>query len=310
MEPYFTSEGNRPDLAAIEAVKPEGYIADQIFPVVPVADMSGTVYYATINADSAAQTNRVDGVAPSTTQIADSSTTYTAAERIKRYSITPKEAKQMGGIEKADMVGAKASKRSIFTSIEAEVAALVLKSAGDADDTFDAAKVHTVIQDAIDGIEQYEGMTSLITSTKTAKAMIQSLLADGTQGKVLARIVSGASPSAAITGLNFNAWVDALAMYLGVDKVLLGTSRIWNAGANAGRFAIARLDDGMDPLSHKYMPVLGKRFQYLQDGENPFSIETVADRVAKNNHYDAQVLDDVVVLNSGAIYVFDGVQDA
>lgn len=308
MNPYYTQEGDRPDLAAIEAVKPEGFIADMIYPVVPVADQGGTIYYATINADAAAQTGRVAGVAPDNTQISDSSTTFSVAERIKRYSITPAEAKQMGGIEKADEVGAKASKRSVFTAIESEVATAVL--GGTADDTFDPAKIHSVIQDAIDAIEQYEGITTLVTSTKTAKAMVQNLLSDSTQGKVLARIVSGASPSVAITGLNFNAWIDALAMYLGVDKVLLGTSRIWNAGTNQGRFALARLDDGMDPLSHKYLPVLGKRFQYLQDGNNPFHIETVANNDTKNNHYDCDVWDDIVTLNSGALYLFDGVQDA
>jgi hypothetical protein len=308
MEPYYTQTGSRPDLAAIEAVKPEGFIADSIYPVVPVTEKAGSVAYATINADVSAQTGRDAGVAPTNTQVSNSATTFAAAEIIKRYSITPDEAKQMGGIEKADQVGAKASKRSVFTAIEETVCTAVL--GGTADNTFDPAKIHTVIQDAIDTIEQYEGVTTLITSTKTAKAMVQGLLGDGTQGKVLARIVSGASPQVAVTGLNFNAWLDALAMYLGVDKVLLGTSRIWNAAAVRGRFAIGRLDDGMDPLSHKYMPVLGKRFQFLQDGTNPFSIESYANRDTHNNNYDASVWTEVKTLNAGALYVFDGVQDA
>ena len=308
MDPYYTQDGNRPDLASIEAVKPEGYIADMILPVVPVADLGGKVFYATVNADSAAQTDRTDGVAPTTTQIANSSADYSVSERMKRYSITPKEAKQMGGIEKADQVGAKASKRSVFTSIETEVCTSIL--GGSVNETFDAEKIHTQVQDAVDAIEMYEGVTTLITSTKTAKAMVQGLLANATQGKVLSRIVSGTSPSVSITGLNFQAWVDALAMNFGVDKVLLGTSRIWNATAVRGRFAIARLDDGTDPLSHKYLPVLGKRFQYLQDGGNPWNIQAYADRNTHNNHYDAQVLDDVLILNSGALRLFGGVQDA
>lgn len=308
MDPYYTSEGRRDDLAALEVVKPEGYIADEIFPVVPVAEKTGVVYYATVNADSAAQTGRSAGAAPTGTQISDSNTTFTCAERIKRYSITPDEAKTMGGIAKADEVGGKASKRSIHRSIETSVATIVVGGAADA--TFDPAKIHTAVQDAIDTMDLYEGDTTLITSTKTAKAMIQGLLADRTQGKVIARIVSGASPAIAMTGLNFKAWVDALAMYLGIDKVLLGASSVWNAGDNAGKFAIAKLDNSGDPMAHKSMAVLGKRFQFMQDGSNPFYIESIPDRLTKNSHYDASVWDNVKLLNEGALYVFGGVQDA
>lgn len=308
MDPYYTQSGSRTDLAQIEAVKPEGYIADQVFPVVPVAEKAGSVAYATIVADAAAQTGRSAGVAPTSTQLANSATTYSAAEIIKRYSITPDEVKQMGGIENADMVGAKASKRSVFTAIEEAVAAATLGVAVSA--TFDPAKVQTEVQDAVDAIEQYEGVLTLVTSTKTVKAMIQAMLADNTVGPALARIVSGASPQVSMTGLNFKAWLDALAMLFGVDKVLLGTSRIWNASAIRGRFALAKLDDGMDPLSHKYLPVLGKRFQFLQDGTNPFSIETYANRDTHNNNYDASVWQEIKTLNSGALYVFSGVQDA
>lgn len=308
MDPYYTESGSRPDLADLEVVKPEGFIADQIYPTVPVMEKAGSVAYATVNADSAAQTGRSAGAAPTSTQISNSATTYSAAEIIKRYSITPDEAKQMGGIAKADEVGAKAAKRSVFTAIEEAVASAVLGATVRA--TFDPAKIHTTIQTAVDAVEQYEGTTALVTSTKTAKAMIQGLLGDSTQGKVLARIVSGASPTIAVTGLNFKAWIDALAMYLGVDKVLLGQSRIWNAAAIKGRFAIARLDEGVDPLSHKYLPVLGKRFQFLQDGKQPFSIEAYANRDTHNNNYDASVWQEVKTLNSGALYLFDGVADA
>lgn len=310
MYPYYTREDIRDDLAALPVVTPEGFIADRIFPVVPVADKSGTVYYATTTADSAAQTGRSAGVAPTGTQISDSSTTFTCVERIKRYSITPDEAKQMGGIDKADEVGAKAAKRSVLRAIETSVCAVTLNTSGNADATFDAAKIHSQVQDAIDAMELFEGSVSLVTSTKTAKALVQSLLADSTSGKVLARIVSGASPQTAVTGLNFNAWMDALAMYFGVDQVLLGHSTVWNVGAAKGRFAIAKLDDGSDPLAHKYRAVIGKRFQFLRDGSNPFYVESVPDTNAKNNHYDASVWDNVVTLNSGAKYVFGGVQDA
>jgi hypothetical protein len=308
MDPYYTTTGQRDDLAAIPVVIPEGYIADRIYPIVPAFEKAGSVAYATVNADSAAETGRVAGAAPSATQIANSATTFAAVEYIKRYSVTPDEAKQMGNIANADEVGAKAAKRSIHRAIESAVATLVLTPAATA--TFDSAKVQTQVQDAIDAMELYEGRTSLVTSTKTMRALIQSLLSDSSTSKVISRIVSGSSPSVAVTGLSFQSWVDAIAMYFGIDQVLLGHSTIWNAGANAGKFVIAKLDDGTDPLSHKYVPVLGKRFQFLRDGTNPFYVETVADYVAKNNHYDASVWFELKTLNSGAMYRFGGVQDA
>jgi len=308
MNPYYTETGSRDDLAALEVVVPEGYIADSIFPLVPAFEKAGSVAYATVNADVVAQDDRAVGAAPTNTQVANSATTFAATEKIKRYSVTPDEAKQMGGIENADAIGAKAAKRSVLRNIEARVAALTLGGAASA--SWDPAKFHTTAQTAIDALELYEGRLTLITSTMTAKAMVQSLLADATQGKVISRLISGTSPAIAATGLNFSAWRDALALYLGVDSVLLGHSSVWNAGANKGKFAIAKLDDSSDPLSHKYIPVLGKRFQFLRDGGSPWYVESIADRLTKNNHYDASVWDEIKVLNAGIIYRFDGVADA
>jgi len=308
MDPYYTSTGQRDDLAALPVVIPEGYIADRIFPVVPAFEKAGSVAYATVNADAAAETSRVAGAAPNKTQIANSATTFAAVEYIKRYSVTPDEAKQMGGIANADEVGAKAAKRSIHRAIESAVATLVLTPAASA--SFDPPKAVTQVQTALDAMELYEGRSTIITSTKTAKAMYQAFMGEGKVAAALSRIVSGTSPSVAMTGLSFQAWIDAMALYLGVEQFLLGHSSLWNAGDNAGKFVVAKLDDGLDPLSHKYIPVLGKRFQFLRDGSQPFYVESVADYVAKNNHYDASVWMDIKTLNAGAMYRFGGVQDS
>ena len=302
---YYTQTGERPDLAALEVNTPEGYIGSKILPTVPVADKSGTIYYATVTADSAAQTNRSVGAAPGNTQISDSNTTYTAAEAIKRGSVTPDEAKQMGGIEKSDMVGAKWAKRQVMNYLEGDIRTLVL--GGTADNSFDPAKVQTDVQDAIQDIRLYSGKTSLITSTWTLKAMMQNLLADAAYGPALARLVVGSSGVEAVRGLSLEAWKQSLAIFFGVDQVLAGDDAIWNAAAVSGRFAIAKLDDGMDELSHKYNPVLGKVFQFMPDGKNPWVIESIADRLTKNNHYDATLWYDAVILNAGAFYLFDGV---
>ncbi len=304
---YYTQTGERPDLAAIEANAPEGYIGDKILPVVPVADKSGTVYYATVKADAAAQTGRSSGAAPMATAISASSTTFTAAEAVKRGTITPDEAKQMGGIEKADMVGAKWAKRQVLNYRETDISALVLAAGDAADGNFDPAKVQTQVQTALQAVRLYEGKSSIIGATITLKGMLQQILADSVHGPALARLVTGTSGVDAVRGLSLSSWMQGLALWFGVDQVLNGDDTVWGRTAIAGRFAVAKLDDGTDELSHKWRPVLGKTFQFMPDGKTGWVIQSVADRVNVNNLYDAYQWYDSVILNSGAVYVFDGV---
>lgn len=302
---YYTETGERPALAALEVNPPEGYIGSKILPTVPVTEKSGKVYYATITADGTAETDRAVGVAPDSSQISDSVTDMSCTEASRRGKISPDEVKTMGGIDKADMVGAKYAKRSVMNAQEAAIAAEIL---GTADDTFDPAKLMQDAQLALDTIRRYEGRSALITSTMTLRKMVQALLTDGNMGNVFSRTIAGSSPAVAAQGMSLKAWADGLAMFLGVDEVLAGDSTIWNAGDCAGKFAIAKLDDGSDPLSHKWKPVLGKVFQFMPDGVNPWVIQSVADRVNVNNLYDAYLWYDVLILNASAVYVFDGVQ--
>jgi hypothetical protein len=304
---YYTETGERPALAAMEVNSPEGFIGSQIIPTVPVTQKSGTLYYATVTTDTAAQTNRSTGAAPTGTQISQSNTTYTTAEAIKRGSITPDEAKGMGGIEKADEVGAKWAKRQVMRYLESDIAALVMDSGSAVDAHFDPAKVQTQIQTAIQSLRLYEGKTALVAATYNIKSMLQSMLNDTVYGPAIARLVTGSSGVDAVRGLSFDAWKQSLAIFLGVDQVLAGDDGIWNATAIAGRMSIVKIDDSADELSHKWKPVYGKVFQFLPDGKQPWLIESIADRLTKNNHYDATLWYDAVVLNSAANYTFDGI---
>jgi len=305
MDPFYTITGHRPDLAALEVNTPEGYIGNKIVPVVPTADKTGTVYYHALVADVAAQTNRTTLNAPDGTAITNSNTTFTCAEKIKRGEIAPDEAKSMGGIEKADMVGAKFAKRSLMNALEAEIATITTGST--ADGTFDAAKFLGQSQEALQAVRRYYGKTTLLGATITLKRAVQQLLADSTYGKVLSRIVTGSSPAVAATGLNLQSWLNGLAMFLGVDQVLAGDDGIWNAGDNADRLVIGRFDDGSDPLRHKYEPCFARNFVYLPDGGSPWFMESIADRLTKSNNYDASVWNNVVTLNADAIYVIGSV---
>jgi hypothetical protein len=303
---YIQTEGDRQDLADIEVNAPEGYIGNKILPVTVVAEKAGSLAYSTVTADEAAQTSRTAGTAPTSKQISNTATTLSCLQYEKRGSITPDEAKQMGGIAKAEVVGAKYAKRQVMNAYETAVRNEILGLTVEA--TFDAAKILTQIQTADADVRLYQGKTSLVASTMTIKKMVVAMLGNSVTGPVFARLISGTNNATAAAGLSFNAWVNGLATYLGVDQVLAGDDAIWNASTYAGRFAIARLDDGTDELSHKWNPVFGKTFQFLPDGsKNPWQITAVADRVNKNNHLDAELWFDTIVLNSGAAYLFDGV---
>lgn len=304
MDPYYTSTGPRPDLAAIEVNPPEGYIGSKLVPTVFTADKTGTVYYHALVSDVTAQTGRSSLAAPTGNAITNSNTTFTCAERISRGQIAPDEAKSMGGIAKADMVGAKFAKRNVMNAVETLIAAATTGTA--ADDTFDAAKFLGKSQTALDSVRRYYGKTTLAGATITLKRAVQAILADSTYGKVLSRIVSGTAPAVAAQGLNLKSWLDGLALFIGVDQVLAGDDNVWNAGDNAGKLVIGKFDDGQE-LVHKYEPVFARNFVYMPDGGSPWFIESIADRLTKSNNYDASVWNNVVTLNSGAIYVLSGV---
>ena len=224
MDAYYTELGDRPSLAEIEVNAPEGYIGNRLLPVVPTADKSGTIYYATLTADAAAQTGRAAGTAPTSTQISDSSTTFTTAEAVKRGSITPDEAKQMGGIEKADEVGSKYAKRQVQKAIESAQATVIL--GGAINDTFDVTNAMTQMQTGLQAIRQYPGKTCAVSSTATLKALVQGLLADETYFSIFSRLVTGTSPDVAVQGMSFDAWLKGLAAFFGVDEVLAGDDAV------------------------------------------------------------------------------------
>jgi hypothetical protein len=301
---YYTQAGERPDLAALEVNAPESYIGARLFPIVPVLDKTGTVYYRTVQADSTAATSRSVATAPTATQISNSSTTYTTVEWIQRAGITPEEAKQMGGIEVADKVGANWAKRQVMNALEADVASLLL--AGTASNNFDAAKVLEDIQTAEDAIRLYPGKTALVGGTEVLKRIVQAILSDNHYGPMLSRVISGTSPEIAAQGLSFKAWMAGLALFFGVDEVLAGDSAVWSTSTYDGHFCLARLPDP-DPLAYKYIPQLGRCFQFMPDGKNPWIIQSYGDRLNINNVYDAVCTFDNITFNSSAFYMIDGV---
>lgn len=305
---YYTRTGERPDLASLTINLPEGFIGRKILPIVPITEKTGRAYYRTIAADEAADTSRSVGAAPSSEQISQSVAAITTAEVCKRGYIAPDEVKLMGGIENADRVGAMWAMRQVENYLEGAIITETI--GGTVDATFDSAKFLSQAQTALDTIRGYEGKISLFGATAVLKKVVQALLADKTYGPVFSRLIAGGSPAQAATGMNFKAWMNGLAMFLGVDEVLGGDSALWNSATyatSAGRFGIAVIPDASDPMSHKWKPELGKCFQFMPDGKLPYVVQSVADRVAINNAYDAFCWFDLITFNGTALYVFDGV---
>jgi hypothetical protein len=302
---FYTEEGDRSGLQnEIEVNPPEGYIGTVMMPVTPVTEKAGSMAYATVTADSTAQTGRVAGSAPNPTQISNSAHAWACTEIIDRAAITPDEAKQIGSMEAADKIGFRWAMRQVLAAREALIAAVVL---GTADDTFDAAKVRTDVQTAKQTLRRYPGRIVLAASTYTLNAMVQNIAAQSGIGDAFARIVTGVNAAEAAMGLSFEAWKRGLAMFLGVDDVLAGDDAVWNAGTCAGKFSLVKVDNTNDPLSHKYIPVLGKTITFLPQNSKGWELSGVADRTLINNFYDAKMWIDVETYNAAAVYTFDGV---
>jgi hypothetical protein len=302
---FYTEEGERSALQSeIEVNPPEGYIGTKIMPVTPVLEKAGSVAYATVTAAVTAQTGRSVGAAPTTEQISNSAKTWACTEVISRCAITPDEVKQMGGIANADKIGFRWSMRQVLAAREALIAAVVL---GTKDASFDPAKLRTQCQTALQALRLYPGKTVLAAGTYTLKAMVQNIAGTSGIGDAFARIVTGTNSAEAVLGLSFKAWAQGLALFLGVDEVLAGDDDVWSAGTCAEKFSIVKVDNTNDPLSHKYLPVLGKTVTFIPDGTLGWELQGIADRTLINNFYDAKMWIDVETYNAAAVYTFDGV---
>ena len=306
MNELYTIQGDRPDLAAIEVNAPEGYIAEKVMPTLKVYQPAGTLDYHAKVSDDTAQTGRSAGTAPTATQIAQSYVTFNCAEVVKRGAIEPKQVPIMGGIEKADQIGARFAKRQVMAYREAAVAALALKTAGSADTTFDAGAVVAQAAAARAASKGISGRLCLVGASETLAALYMELVTENATSALLARIVSGTAPGVAMEGLDPAAQAKAVATLFGCQDALVGDDLIWGAGSCAGRFAIGRFDEASDD-AHLFQPVFGRVLQYIPDSGTPIAITSTPFPKELNNYYDALTYMVPKVLNASGVYVFDGV---
>lgn len=308
LEMYETQEGQRPDLEQLETNPVYGYIGDRIFPTVNTLEKSGKVYYKTLKSDVAAQTDRVTGVAPTRTLITDSNTDFTCTEIISGWGISRDEVKQSGGIEAADKIGGTMAKRSVQREREAAAALLLLKNSGATTYDIEASLIGAVEVGA-EALRRYPGKLAFVCSSMIFNRIMK-------YAEIIARFNLS---SASIIGVQAEDIISrkpaalrlALGGILGVDEILIGDDDQWydQDAAMQDRAALVKLPDP-EAMSHKMDPVLGKAMLYLPDGKQPYAIESHFNRDTKLNAYDAQVWQQLKLLNAGAAYILDGIDAA
>ena len=295
----------RPDLEQIETNPVIGYIGTKIMPTVKVMQKGGTVYYQALTADAAAQTNRNAGSAFTRVLLSKASTTYTAAETGKEYAIDKYETENYGGIEIVDYQGAMAAKRSVERAVEEAVADIVLTN-GTVSGVDIGSSLIGAVETGLESIRRYSGRTAFVCSKTIFHRIMKYSEVTGYFGLSSASI-SGAD-AMAIVSRQPAALKMILSSILGVDEILIGDDDQWYDSdvAKQDRAALIKLPS-TDPLSFKTAPEFGRNFVYYPSmAGTPFEIESYYDSKDKVNAYTCAIWNNLVELNSNALYILDG----
>ena len=292
LESVKTQEASRPDLADMPVNGSLGYIGSQIYPVMPVQSKAGTYYYRTLEADVDADTTRSPGVEASATTLAESSSTFSAAERIDRQLVPYEMVPLIGGVEGSDKRGGLLAKRNVMNSIETAQLAAFISGAGSA--TITSAIVDGII-DALNQVDRYAGRSAVIMNVGQYRWMIQQ-----TEIKnLLVRSFGGLSPLQAMSlqPAVFKAMLQGL---FGVDEVLIADDKWW---PYAYRLvcAVAKIPATGDELSFMTDAELGRTMIYWPTGAtSPYEVNSFPDDNVRGNKYDAIVWDSIEQFNAGA----------
>jgi hypothetical protein len=308
MDAYITQEGRREDLESLDTNPNLGYIGNLAYPVVSTTQKVGDIYAATLTADDAAQAGVARGTALLTVRLTESADAYSCASVEKRYAISRDEVKQMGGIEKADRIGAMASKRSVQRYVETALAAQLQTVGSHQTAAHVAGSFLTEAQTALEAIHRYPGRKALMLGWSCFQGIMR--FTEVLNQFSLAALAIGGGEAKDVLAGRPAALRMLLAGIIGVDEVLVGDDDHWgtNVGSSGiGCNAVFLALPGEDEFSHKMDPVLGKMVQYLPDGKQPYIIESYYDLSLKENVYDAETWYSLEEYNSEAAYVLTDV---
>ena len=308
MDTYITQEGRREDLEGLEANPYFGYIGNKAYPVLSTTQKVGDIYAATLTADDAAQAALARGTALTTVRLTESANAYSCASVEKRYAVSRDEVKQMGGIEKADRIGAMASKRSVQRYVETALAAQLQTVGSHQTASHVAGSFINEAQTALDAIHRYPGRKALMLGRSCFQGIMRFTEVLN-QFSLAALAIGGGSAEDVLAGRPA-ALRMLLSGIIGVDEVLVGDDAHWGVGVGSsgiGSNAVFLALPGDDEFSHKMDPVLGKMVQYLPDGKQPYIIESYYDLSLKENVYDAETWYSLEEYNPEAAYVLTDV---
>ncbi len=289
----------RTDLEAIPFKNP-GFIGGSIFPNFETKQKTGTLYFDDIVADAAAQTDRTLGTAPAAVRIDSASTSYTCAEKIKRYKIDESEILLRGGLDAAQAKMARKGKRSVAGAIEnlavaatfgdiANIAhADILASFLMALDTGKEA-----VEDYADGKLALFGAQKIISRLKRYDEIVERMKFTGV-------LAGGVRDVRSISD-------EQLAAALNVDVILSGPSSEWLGAASAydGYLGLCILPNPqVDPDEEVQF---GRTMIYDDDGL--FKVETFYSDDLKSEVCDVQSWVNLIALNKESCYIFTGVDE-
>ena len=287
----------RPDLAAVDPISsttnPTPYLCDLIFPVLNRAGKAGTLYYQSVDSDVSAQTGRTLGAAPTATTLANVSTTFSAAEAIKRVLVPDDEINLMGGLQRAQEKAARIGKRSIMRAKENALVSILSAGAGASADILTSVAQRVDI--AIDAIQRVEGEAVLVLGWSTFRRLCRYSEITNT---LLRTGITAQDPRDVR-----NVSAGALASVLGLSRVMIGHDAHWTAGT---AYVLKMPTAAAEPDE---MPQIGRTVQYLPDGDQPFLCESYFDDNLISEAVDTRVWYIQKLLNASGVYKLTGIDE-
>lgn len=299
----------RQDLEALDYKNP-GNLTQVIFPRVFRAVRQGVLYWRDIVADSAAQTGRTAGAAPTAQTITDNKSSFNLEndEFIDRVKVPQEDIAGMGGLLQAQMNAANIGKRNVAEAVEDLTVANVLNN----------------------GISpEADILGSLIEAVETAKASVMDKTANGKIVLVCSSVVFGIIKrySAIIERMKFTGVLasgindvrgisqEQLAAALNLDGVLVGPKSSWydESSVYQDRAAVMVLPDpNVEPIVEAQA---GRTIWFSPDGIAPagdqtlFSVESFYSDDLRSEVVDVQAFAEQKLLNPELIYVLKGIDE-
>lgn len=299
---WMTETGRRPDLEALDVNPPIGYIGSRVYPRTPSRFAAGTLSGMTLPTYAAAQTSRVDGVAPTTTLITNSEVSYTATETISRYGKTAKQVMDTMDIYRCDEQGGAAAIRSMMYTLEKKrLTKLVTPIASTYDNLITGQATDDIlvlVDTALEAIRLYHGVRVLVMNIKMLHKFGRSAS--------LANFYGSAPVERTESMIQLkNRVVTALQQVFLLDEILIADSSILNDAGNAPVVndntivaAVIPHENEVTEFSYTLTPELGRTVVYQPyEGLRPFQVESFPDMATRTNCYDAVTRSDIVEFN-------------